>query len=139
MPGNFHESFAPDEVQPPSDRSTGLVFAAVALIVAVLWRNQATVLWWGLGLAAAFGLVALIAPVLLRPLNILWFKLGRLLHRIVNPLVMFAIFAVVFVPAGALMRIWRDPLRSRRQPEVSSYWIDRRESTQAAGSMKNQF
>jgi hypothetical protein len=26
---------------------------------------------------------------------------------------MFAMFALVFVPAGMIMRIWRDPLRLR--------------------------
>ena len=83
--------------------------------------------------------VSLIAPVLLKPLNILWFQIGLLLHRVVNPIVMFAVFAVVFVPAGMIMRIWRDPLRSRRTTAASTYWIERRESGGTEGSMTNQF
>ncbi len=138
MRTNFHESFARDEIKPPSDRSTGLTFAAVAAIVAVLWRNSETVLWVALGVAAILAAVSLIAPYLLRPLNILWFRLGLVLHRIVNPIVMFAVFAIVFVPAGAIMRLWRDPLRRRREAG-STYWIERKELTDTEKSMTNQF
>jgi predicted membrane metal-binding protein len=139
MRTNFHESFAGSEINPPSERSTGLLFAAVAVIVAVLWRNSLTVPWVALGMAAMLAAVSLIAPVLLKPVNILWFKFGLLLHRVVNPIVMFAMFAAVFVPAGAIMRLWRDPLRSRRTAGVSTYWIERRESGETEGSMTNQF
>src|SRR5262245_45958403 len=53
MPTNFHESYAGGEIKPPSERSTGLVFAAMAAIVAVLWRHSPTVPW--LATAAAMG------------------------------------------------------------------------------------
>jgi predicted membrane metal-binding protein len=140
MPTNFHESYAASEIRPPSERSTGLLFVAVAVIVAVLWRNVPTVLWVALGMAAILAVVILIAPVLLKPLNILWFQFGLLLHRVVNPIVMFAVFTAVFVPAGAMMRLWRDPLRLRRHTTgASTYWIERRESGDAEGSMTNQF
>ncbi len=139
MPGNFHESYTTGEIRVPSERSTGLVLATVAAIVALLWRNSATVPWLALGIAVGLAAMSLIAPSLLKPLNILWFRFGLLLHRIVNPVVMFAIFALVFVPAGMIMRIWRDPLRSRRTPAASTYWLDRREISGTAGSMTNQF
>ena len=139
MRTNFYESYAGDEIKPPSERSTGLLFAAVAVIVAVLWRDSSTVLWVALGMAAILTSVSLVAPGLLKPVNILWFRLGLLLHRIVNPIVMFAVFAVVFVPAGAIMRVWRDPLRSKRKTAGSTYWIERKASTDTEGSMTNQF
>jgi predicted membrane metal-binding protein len=140
MPTNFHESYAGSEIKPPSERSTGLVFAAVAVIFAVLWRNSPTVPWVALGMAAILAAVSLIAPVLLKPINILWFKFGLLLHRVVNPIVMFAVFATVFVPAGVIMRLWRDPLRLRRGTTgASTYWIEHRESGDTEGSMTNQF
>jgi hypothetical protein len=138
MRKNFHESFGHAEVKPPSERSTGLVFAGVALLVAVWWRNTPSVPWIAVGVAAALAAVSLAAPKLLKPLNWLWFQLGLLLHRVVNPLVMLAMFVVVFVPAGLIMRLRHDPLRSRqaRRPG-STYWIDRTASTQSA--MTNQF
>jgi len=141
MHKNFHESFGHSAaVEPPSERSTGLVFACVALVVAVLWRHTPTVLWTSVGVAAALAGVGLVAPRLLKPLNLLWFRFGLLLHRVVNPLVMLAMFAVVFVPGGLIMRLRHDPLRSRpaRGPGAS-YWIERQPGPKGAGSMANQF
>jgi len=137
MKTGFHEAFRQADVKPPSDRSTGLVFACVALIVAVLWRNTPAVLWWSLGIAAALALVSLLVPIVLRPLNWLWFRFGLLLHKVMNPLVMFLMFAVVFVPGGFLMRIWHDPLAARRKG-ASSYWVHR-SRVKGTTSMSNQF
>jgi hypothetical protein len=137
MRKNFHESYGPAEIKPPSERSTGLVFAVVALLVAAGWRNASVVPWIALGLAAALAALSLGVPRVLKPLNLIWFRIGLLLHRVTNPLVMLAMFAVVFVPAGLVMRIWHDPLRSRRATQT--YWIERTSRTQNAGSMTNQF
>jgi uncharacterized membrane protein len=136
---NFHENFAGSEIKPPSERSTGLLFTGLAVILAVLWRTSPTISWLALGLAAMLAAVSLIAPALLKPMNILWFQFGLFLHRIVNPIVMFAVFVMVFVPAGAFMRLWRDPLRSRRTTAGSTYWIERRKGGDPGASMTDQF
>ena len=79
-----------------SDRSFGLVFAAVFSIIAgwplVHWQSPR---WWGLVVATAFAVVALVRPQLLHPLNRVWLALGRLLHKIVSPLVMGAVFFLI--------------------------------------------
>jgi hypothetical protein len=140
MRGNFHESYTGAEVKPPSDRSTGLLFAVVALIVAWLWRNSEIVPYVAIGLAVVLLAVSLLAPPLLRPVNLLWFRFGLLLHRVVSPVVMFAMFVLVFVPGGAIMRLRSDPMRLKRQdPPPSSYWIEREGLGEAQGSMVNQF
>lgn len=138
MRRNFHESYSHSAVKPPSERSTGFVFACVALLVALWWRNAPTVPWVALGVAAALAAVSLAAPKLLKPLNLIWFQIGLLLHRVVNPVVMLAMFVAVFLPAGLIMRLRHDPLRSRRaRGPGGTYWIDRAASTPSA--MTNQF
>jgi hypothetical protein len=88
--------------------------------------------------AAALAAVSLAAPKLLKPLNFVWFQFGRLLHRVVNPVVMLAMFVAVFLPAGLIMRLRHDPLRSRRaRGPGGTYWIDRAAGTPSA--MTNQF
>ncbi len=139
MRQNFHESYGAGAIKPPSERSTGFVFAVVATIVALWWRNTPNVMWTAIVLAVALAVLSLVAPWVLRPLNILWFRIGLLLHRIVNPLVMLAMFAFVFVPAGLLMRLWHDPLRTHRAGSGGTYWVERRPETQQIGSMTNQF
>ena len=121
---NFHESYTGGEIRPPSERSTGLAFAAVAAAVALLWRNSSMVPWLALSIAAGLTAISLTAPSVLTPLNIVWFKFGLLLHRVVSPIMLFAMFALAFVPAGIIMRIWRDPLRSQRITSAASYWIE---------------
>ena len=139
MRSNFHESFAQGAIKPPSERSTGLVFVAVALLIAYLHRDNATVLFVAASVAAVLAMLSAFAPALLRPLNMLWFRFSMLLHRIVNPLVMFTIFAVVFVPGGLIMRLFRDPLRAKRNPETTTYWVERTEDDGVPSSMRHQF
>lgn len=136
---NFHQPYATEEIAPPSERSTGLVLAAMLAIVAALWLDHPMIMWGALGLALTLTILSLVAPVVLKPLNLFWFRLGLVLHRILNPLVMFALFTLVFIPAGMLMRLWRDPLRSKRATQSPSYWLDQTKEHEMRGSMADQF
>ena len=136
---NFHEGYAEERGKPPSDRSTGLVLAAALFLVAVAYREHAIVLWPAGFVAASLLVTSLWAPSRLKPLTAAWFKLSMLLHRVVNPVIMFVIFAFVFVPAGLVMRIWSDPLRSHRRGDTSTYWIDCSSENAKSSSMKHQF
>lgn len=139
MPGSLHEQFERPEAPLPGDRSTGLVFAGVALVIAYVWRTDPTVLT--VALATAFALVAIsfLSPSILRPLNIVWMRFALLLSRIMNPIVMLILFAVAIIPAGLIMQLVRDPLRRRRNAG-DTYWlpVDTRART-TQSSMKNQF
>jgi hypothetical protein len=139
MARNFHETYSRPSVKPPAERATGLWFALVAVVIAAWWRHAPVVPWVALGAAFALAAVALLAPGALRHPNLIWFRFGLLLHRVVNAVVMFAIFAFVFVPAGLLMRACRNPLGSRRAGPGSSYWIDRKAGAQGPTSMTHQF
>ena len=137
MSKNFHEQFERPELPLPPDRSTGLVFMTMALIGAWLWRSNETVLWVLLALAGLLALLSLAVPIALRPLNIAWMQLALLISKVMNPIVMLALFLVAIVPAGLIMQIGYDPLRRRRNSKASSYWIERK--PYAGASMSNQF
>jgi hypothetical protein len=83
--------------------------------------------------------LSMMAPRVLKPLNLLWYQIGIALHRVVNPLVMLLMFVIAFVPAGLIMRIWHDPLRTRRAVPGSTYWIERQSGSETRSSMSNQF
>lgn len=124
-----------------SNRSFGIVFAVVFGLIGAwpLVSGKAPRLW-AAGIAIAFAIVALAAPHWLAPLNRLWFRVGLLLHRVVNPVVMGLIFFLTVVPVGLLMRAFgKDPLRLRREPEADSYWIVRAPPGPEPGSMSRQF
>jgi hypothetical protein len=127
------------DVEGSSDRSFGLVMAAVlALLGALNWWHSRNL--WPLCLAAAavFLGLALWRAAWLAPLNRLWTKLGLLLSKIVNPIVMAALFFVLITPSAVLIRLrGRDLLRLRRDAAARSYWIPRDQT--APQSMKDQF
>jgi hypothetical protein len=139
---DFHEDFARDEeIEGSSDRSFGLVFTAVFLIVGVwpaFFGNEAR--FWSFAVAAVFLVLSLARSALLAPLNRLWMKFGLLLSRIVNPLVIGLLFYTTVTPIGLIMRaLGKDLLRLRFEPEAESYWIEREPPGPAPESMKNQF
>ncbi|WP_052589023.1 SxtJ family membrane protein [Magnetospirillum gryphiswaldense] len=128
-------------VQMGSERSFGIVFAVVFALIG-LWPLKAggDMRLWALGLAALFLVVAFVAPKLLKPLNLLWFKFGLLLHKIMTPLIMGLLFFLTVTPVGMLMRATgKDPMRLKRDPDAASYWIDRDPPGPKPASMKNQF
>jgi hypothetical protein len=136
------ESFERDEpVHGSSDRSFGLVFTVVFLLIGFAPLLHGRPLRpWSVAIAVAFLAVSLVRPALLKPLNKLWTKFGLLLHRIVNPIVMGAIFFLAITPFGVVMRlVGKDPLRRSFDPGAASYWIVRTPPGPPPQSMSNQF
>ena len=128
-----------DTVSLGSDRSFGLVFAAVFSAIAV-WPVLAgnELYWWALAIAVGFLALALMFPRVLAPLNRAWFRFGLLLGRIISPVVMAIIFFAAVVPTALVVKLVRkDLLRLKRNPQAETYWIERDESV--SGSMRDQF
>src|SRR5262245_15905839 len=137
-----HERLAADEkIAPGSERHFGFVIAAVLALLSLLnlWRSGG---WWhwGLAITALFATAALLAPTALKPLNVAWFKLGMLLHRVVNPVVMALLYYVSVVPTGLIMRaMGKDMLRLKLDRNAKTYWIPREPPGPAPQTMKDQF
>ncbi len=138
----FHENRShSDKIKVGSERAFGLVFAIVFVLVGLApLLDQLPVRIWALATAGGFVFAALITPNILRPLNLIWFKFGLLLHKIVNPVIMGLLFVVTIVPMALIFRlIGKDPLNRKLDPEASSYWIRRSPPGPTPDSMKNQF
>ena len=138
----MHENLTRDAtVKGPSDRSFGLVFTTVFLLIGVaplVFGHPFHV--WSLVVAAAFGAVSAVAPGLLAPLNRLWMRFGLLLHKIVSPVVLGIMFFLVITPMGLVMRMFgKDPLRLRIDRSASTYWIGRTPPGPPADSFNDQF
>ena len=141
MAQSTHENFSRDEaVAPGSDRAFGLVMAAALAVLGALngWHQGRIWPWMAVGVLA-FLAAAWLRPSVLRPLNIVWTKLGLLLHKIVNPLIMGLLFFGTIWPTGFVMRLrGRDLLRLKREPAAASYWIMRPPGPKPE-TMKDQF
>jgi predicted membrane metal-binding protein len=124
-----------------SDRTFGFVFAAVFALLG-LWPlvHGTGPRWWALVVAVGFAVTAQVRPSALASLNRLWTAFGHLLHRIVSPIVIGLLFYLVVTPVGLVMRATgKDPMRLRRDPNATSYWIMRDPPGPAAETMRQQF
>jgi predicted membrane metal-binding protein len=133
-------ALAPIATPKSSDRSFGFVFAAVFAIVGAwpLMRGE-TPRWGALAIAVVFALIAFTRPQILRPVNRAWQFIGLLLHRVMSPFVMLAIFFLCVTPIAVITRLrGKDVLSLKRRPDLSSYWITC-DPPPNAESMKHQF
>jgi len=137
-----HEDLTREQhVEGSSDRSFGLVFAAVFLLIALgPLRHGHMPRWWACGVAAVFALIALVKPKVLSPLNRLWIKLGVLLGKVVSPIALGILFYGILTPLGVFIRLsGKDPLRLKLDRNAESYWIQRNPPGPRPDSMTNQF
>ena len=126
------------KIKIPSNRSFGLVFFVVFLIVA-LWplKYEEDIRLWSLVISIIFFILGVINSKLLTPLNKLWFKFGILLGSIVSPVIMGIVYFAVVTPIGVLMRLLgKDLLKTTKTKSISTYWM-KRDKKQT--SMKKQF
>ena len=120
-----------------SDKSFGLVFVVVFLIIA-LWPllNGNEIRIWSICVSLIFLFLTIIKSPILTPLNKIWNKFGLLLGMIISPLVMAAVFFLVVTPTAYIMRLRRKDLLNKLYSNKPSYWIKRDRNIT---SMKKQF
>ncbi len=130
-----------EPVSGSSDRSFGVVFCVVFLLIAFApMLSGRPIRWWALLPGGAFLLAALVRPALLSGLNRGWTKAGLLLNRLVSPVVLAIFYYAVLTPFACVMRRVRpDALRLSREPAAGSYWIESTTAGDATQSMSNQF
>ena len=121
-----------------SNRSFGIVFFIVFLIISI-WPliNDNALRIWSIYIAIIFLILGLINSKLLTPLNVLWFKFGKLLGLTISPIVMGIVFFIVVTPTGFIMKIFgKDILNKKYNNKTKSYWINKEKSK---STMKQQF
>lgn len=137
------EGFSEEYIAAPSNRKFGLTLGVlIASLAAGRWflghpgavTTLLAVAGIGLAVTGAF------TPFLLSALNRAWMKLGELMAAIVNPLIMLAMFALVFTPIAVVMRLrGRDVLQLRRGKTAASYWRSRQLEPRSLEQLKRQF
>ena len=126
-----------DDIKVGSNRSFGIVFFVVFLIIAFYpIVNDGTLRVWALIISLVFIGLGLLNSRILTPLNKIWFKFGIFLGKIVSPAVMGLIFFLVLTPTGMFMRIIKKNFLNLKFDDSKSYWIKKDE---LKSKMKNQF
>ncbi len=146
-----HEDFSrSEEIEGSSDRSFGLTVGGILLAIAFVriglrwWSSGLVTLGWldwclsGIGLVLV--VLGLIIPSSLSLLNRGWTKLGLVLFKVVNPIVLGLIYGLTIIPIGLALRAsGKDLLRLKFDPDAKSYWIERDPPGPAPETMSQQF
>ena len=120
-----------------SNRSFGIVFFVVFFIIGIYpILNDGDIRLWSIFISLIFLLLGIKNSRSLTPLNIIWFKFGMFLGKIVSPLIIGLIFFLVVTPTGIIMKILGKDLLKLKKNNKKSYWIDR---TNFKSNMKDQF
>ena len=125
------------EIKRSSNKNFGIVFFVVFIIIG-FWPllDINTYRLWAIIIAMIFLILGVMNSILLTPFNILWFKFGIFLGKIVSPIVMGMIFFFVVTPIAILMKILKKDLLNLKFNNEKTYWIKKSEYK---SKMKNQF
>ena len=129
------------ELTLPSNKKFGIFFSFIFSLLGLYFFKTESInlsnMFFILGIL--FLLAALIRSSLLKPLNILWMRLGILLGIVISPLILGVIYYLLFTPYGLIMKIFgRDELNIRFYKK-NSYWRLRISQMSENSSFKNQF
>ena len=126
-----------DDIKISSNRSFGIVFFVVFLIIAIYpLSHGGDIRIWSTIISFIFLVLGLLNSSILTPLNKIWFKFGIFLGKIISPLIMGIIFFLVVTPIGLIMRIFGKDVLNLKYNKNQSYWI---EKNGPKSRMKNQF
>ena len=126
-----------DDIKISSNRSFGIVFFVVFLLIAFYpFMYGGEVRIWSVLISLIFLILGLFNSKFLTPLNKLWFRFGIILGKIISPIVMGIIFFLVVTPTGFIMRLLGKDVLNLKYSDHKSYWI---EKTGPKSKMKNQF
>ena len=124
------------KIKVASNKSFGIVFFVFFLAVALYpLINNEELRVWSLILSLIFLVLGLVNSSILTPLNLIWFKFGMLLGRIISPIIMAMVFFCVVTPTGLIMKLFRKDLLNLKKKNKKSYWIERKSRSE----MRNQF
>ena len=120
-----------------SNKSFGLVFSIVFLIIALLpLINGNSIRIWSVILSLIFFILGLLNSNILFPLNRIWFKFGIILGGIVSPIIMGLVFFLVVTPTSLILRLFKKDTLNLKKNDSITYWIKKLDKK---SKMKNQF
>ena len=125
------------KIKVSSNKSFGIVFSIFFLLISVyLLLNNDPIFYWSLFVSFIFLVLGLMNSKILSPLNLLWFKFGILLGKIVAPIIMGVIFFLVVTPISIILKIFGKDVLNLKFNNNKTYWI---EKDGPKSNMKKQF
>ena len=128
-----------DKIQASSNKSFGIVFFIVFLIIALYpLLNQEGIRIWSLIISIVFLFLGILNSILLSPLNFIWYRFGLFLGRFVSPVVMGIVYFLVVFPTFLFIKLFKkNYLNLEYDKSKKTYWITT--EINKNNKMKDQF
>jgi large-conductance mechanosensitive channel len=142
---SLHENYRDDEpIEAGSDRSFGCTVGAILMVIGAAKSLLAGALPPVACLIFAAGalllLLGFVAPSRLSALNRVWLRVGAVISKVVNPIVLAVLFFLVVTPMAFVMRIaGKRPLHLAPDRTAATYWIKREPLEGGPSNMRRQF
>ena len=108
-------------------RKFGFVFAAGLVLIFGLffpWVLEKPSPSWPWIVAAVFAGSALVLPQALKPVYLLWMKIGHVLGWINTRIILGVVFFIIFAPVALLIRLFgKDPMHRQLDATTSTYRV----------------
>lgn len=128
----------PAGLTPAEGRKFAFTVGGAFLVLAAItwWRDHPTLFRVFGGLGVTLGVLGLVIPAHLAPVQRAWMGLAHLISKVTTPIFMGVVYFVVITPISLLMAIFsKRPLRVRTG---TSYWVDRAPDSRR-GDLTRQF
>lgn len=142
---SLHENYNDEgPTEAGSDRSFGVTVGSILMVIGTIkaFVAGAVVLITSLIFVAGAVLLSFgfVAPSRLSTLNILWLKIGTVIARPLNAIVITLLFFVFVTPLAFVMRmVGQRPLGLTADQTIATYWIRRDLPAGEAANMRRQF
>lgn len=128
-------------------RKFGIVMAVAITVLGLIrwglhaWRGEAIgPPYYFFAVAAAFLVLGLAAPIVLRPVLYLWFQFALGVNWVMTRLLLSFVFLVMITPGRILIRLFgEDPLKRAWRANQDSFWETPEEPPQEFDRYKDQF
>ena len=109
-----------------SIKSFGIVFFLFFVIIALYpLLNENSIRVWSLIVGFIFLFLGMLNSPLLKPLNLIWFKFGIFLGKLIAPIMMGIVYFIVVFPTFLILKLFkRNYLNIKYERNNSSYWIN---------------
>lgn len=91
----------------PTDKNFGLTFSIFFFILFIFFLNLGKTIFILLTISIAILILTFFSPNVLRIPNYIWYKFGKLIANVSNPLIMIIIYYFLFTPYGILIKFFK--------------------------------
>lgn len=126
------------EIKIGSEKNFGLVFGIFFFLLSFyLYYYHNSINYFFITLGIIFIIISLVYPKVLKIPNLLWFKFGLLIGKVMIPIFLTFTYFIVFTFMGLLIKIFkRNYIDKHIEKSKKTYWIVRKTDI---GSFKDQF